>query len=295
MLTLVFGMLTSIAFSQGYHKLIRTNTYWDEYTIILPEICYSYANRVFFTNQDTVINGLTYKISKTQQILQVNPGPFCPPFIIDTVAYTGALLREDTMAKRVYINSVETGGTDELLYDFSLHQGDTLKSNYLGGGDIIIIDTVEDLLLNNGETRKTFLVKSNLYVSYTEGIGSSFGLYAPIPIIFCECNGGYFCVQESSVSLLGYQCDYPYVGHDEIKDSQVSLYPNPANDVINVFIPQALVDAEFILISLQGEQVFLHYLSSMTNSISISDVIPGVYFYQIKSDRLIQTGKLTIL
>jgi nicotinamide riboside transporter PnuC len=57
--TLVIGILTTLAFPQSYHKLIRTNTYWDDYMVILPEMCYTYANRVFFTNQDTVINGFT--------------------------------------------------------------------------------------------------------------------------------------------------------------------------------------------------------------------------------------------
>jgi hypothetical protein len=293
--TLATGMLSSIAFSQDYHKLIRTDTYWDSYYTVLPQICYSGAKRDFFINRDTIINGLTYKISRSQEIQPVNPGPFCPPFVIDTAAFTGAFLREDTLSKRVYINSALTNGTDVLLYDFSLHTGDTLQSSYLGMGESVVIDTVMDVLLNNGETRKTFFIRSVLYSSYTEGIGCSLGLYAQVPVSFCECTGGYFCVQENTVSLLGDQCNYPYLGQGEMTGSPVAVYPNPARDVVNVFVPPDLAGSEFVLLSLMGEQVQRNRLSSLSNSVSVSNATPGTYFYQVKSERVIHSGKLTIL
>jgi len=35
-LTLAMGMLTSFAFPQSYHKLIRPNTFWDNYFATSP-------------------------------------------------------------------------------------------------------------------------------------------------------------------------------------------------------------------------------------------------------------------
>jgi hypothetical protein len=293
MLTFAIGMLVVSAFPQGYHKLIRTNTYWDSFNTTLPEICYTGARRDFFINQDTVINGLTYKVSHTQRIMQVNPGPFCPPFVIDTAIFTGACLREDTVAKRVYIMSPMTNWTDQLLYDFSLNAGDTLKSDYLGGGAVIVIDKVEDLLLNNGETRKNFQIK-NSFVSFTEGIGGSFGLYAPLPVTFCECDGGYFCIKDNSVNLLGSQCNYPYVGQDEREDVAVSLCPNPADDELTVILPSSWTGSELMISGLNGERVFSVLLKPGTNKVPVSDFKPGVYLYRVKSGRFLQTGKVAI-
>jgi len=293
--TLALGMLASLVFPQSYHKLIRTNTNWDNYFTTLPEMCYTSANRIFFTNQDTVINGFTYKISKSQTYMQVNPGPFCPPFVIDTAEYfTSEFLREDTVAKKVYIYTPNGGGSDQLFYDFSLLPGDTLKSGYTGAGMTLVLDTIVNVVLNNGETRKEFnfgYFPSSLY--YIEGIGGGQGLLQPI-VTGIESFGGYFCVKENSVNLWGDQCDYGYVGENEVKTEQVSVFPNPANDLINIIIPANYENSEFSLLNLQGILVFHRSLHSGTNTFSISGIIPGVYFYQIASNQGSRNGKLTI-
>jgi Secretion system C-terminal sorting domain len=294
--TLAMGMLASIAFPQSYHKLIRTNTFWDEFFVVLPDICYTSAERVFFTNQDTVINGFTYKISKQQNYSQVNPGPFCPPFVIATSSdNTYQFLREDTVSKKVYIYTPDYyGGTDQLLYDFSLLPGDTLKSAYTGAGVTLILDTIRNFVLSNGEHRKQLYFGPYPYSDYyIEGIGGSMGLFQPI-VPGIESYGGYFCVKENSVVLMGDQCDYPYVGQNEMKDEPVSLFPNPANSFINIIVPRNPDGSDFILVNLQGEQVLSHSLNHGSNTFSISDLIPGVYFYQVKSNQFTHYGKLTI-
>ncbi len=203
--------------AQQYHPLIETGKTWDEYYSILPVLCYSWGDRVFFTDQDTVIDGLTYRKCMSQQLIQVNPGPFCPPFNVDSTRYLVAFLREDTLARRVYINNAETGGNDQLLYDFSLNAGDTLHSDYLGYGETIVIQAVDSETLNNGETRKRLVINPLLNSYYTEGIGGSYGLFKQIPVSFCECAGGYFCIKQNGTSLMGSggNCDFPYLGQQE--------------------------------------------------------------------------------
>jgi len=302
-LTLALGMLTSFAFPQSYHKLIRTNTFWDEYTIILPEWCYTSGERVFFTNQDTIINGFTYKISKQQRILQVNPGPFCPPFVVDTAAYTFAFLREDTIAGKVYTYLWDYyGSSDKIIYDFSLMPGDTLKSSiYSVWGETLILDSIGNVVLNNGESRKVFwfnfypkdIKYSTFGIYYIEGIGGGNGLVQSI-VPGIESWGGYFCVKENSINLYGDQCDYGYVGQNEMEDEPVSVFPNPANSFVNIVVPLNFEASDFKLLNLQGQEVFNHKLIPGSNSFSISEFIPGVYFYQVKSNQVIHNGKLTI-
>jgi hypothetical protein len=49
--TLVRELISYISFPQDYHKLIQTNTSWDEYMVFMPEKwCYTSAKRIFFTN-----------------------------------------------------------------------------------------------------------------------------------------------------------------------------------------------------------------------------------------------------
>jgi hypothetical protein len=293
-LLIATGLLINFGYSQEYHKLIQSNKFWDEFSTILPEICYTSGVRHFFTNQDTIINGLTYKVCKAQQIMQVNPGPFCPPFVIDTMASTCAFMREDTVLKKVYINSAATGGMDELIYDFTLNKGDTLHSDYLGNGQPIVIDTVEDLTLNNGETRRTFKIISALFSSYTEGIGGSFGLFAQIPIGGCECNGGIFCIKQNGINLLGSYCDYPYVGIAELKTMEIHVYPNPVKNELNVLIQKQLLGSVFILINSVGKTCLTLTLNSVNNKIPVFEIIPGAYCYRVYSKKSELNGKLII-
>jgi len=280
--------------AQLYHKVIETNKVWDEYSTSLPELCYTSGVRHYFRDQDTIINGLTYQVCMVQQIIQVNPGPFCPPFEVSSNEYIAVFMREDTIAKRVYINSNETGGADELLYDFSLIPGDTLHSTYLGWyGETIIIAAVEDLILDNGEIRKNFIINPTLNSSYIEGIGGSYGLFAQVPVSFCECAGGYFCVKQDGVNLLGSGnlCNLPYVGKEEITPQQSMIFPNPVTKNLNIKIPKSLVGSRLEVNNLTGMKCLDQILGNETNSFDFSNYNPGIYFYQITSNNTMEQGR----
>ena len=292
---IVMLMVGSFAFSQSYHKLIRTNTYWDEFYINYPEFCYTGANRVVFTNQDTVINGHTYRISVQYPFMQVNPGPLCPPFVISTTGYyTLQFLREDTISKKVFIFTPDmNGGTDKLIYDFSLVPGDTLKSYFADNGTLVL-DSIGTFLLNNGDSRKIFWFNSNFPEAYyIESIGCSQGLFYPLPIGFTESGGGYFCVKENSVNLLGDNCVYNFVGQNEKDGQTISVFPNPVHDLLKIFLPQGISDCSLSVTNINGKKILYQDLKSGSNTIVVSGILPGFYLYEVKADHIIQNGKLT--
>jgi len=301
-LALICGLLTIPAFPQSYHKLIRTNTYWDEYYVIEPEFfCYTSAVRIFFIDQDTTINGLTYQISKSQNIISLNPNGFCPPLAVEPTLYnTYYFLREDTISKKVFIYTPDiNGGKDQLFYDFSLNPGDTLQSSYyFDQNQIYILDSIGTFYLNDGESRKIFWFQANYTgyfpTYYIESIGNSQGLYSPLTE-FLESYGGYLCVKEDLISLLGDVCENYYVGLNEKKVGGLTIYPNPSSDFINIDIPADYDGSVITLYNFQGVQIKSITLKNGQNSISISNVIPGIYFYLIQSRNGLEHGKLTIL
>jgi hypothetical protein len=200
-LILVIGMLSVLAFPQSYHKLIRTNTWWDGY-LHDPVLCYSSINRIYFTGQDTIIDGVTYKISREFPFAaKVTPGPLCTPFVIDTPSSpTGRFIREDTVAKKVFIYDDLNSPHDQLLYDFSLQVGDTLHSLYNGGGTLYVT-AINNVTLNNSEIRQEFIFNnSGGLENYIESIGGSQGIFDPIQYIPGNY-GGYFCVSENDINL----------------------------------------------------------------------------------------------
>jgi len=299
---LICGLSTLTVLPQSYHKLIRTNVHWDGYNVVEPEIwCYTSAERIYFVDQDTIINGLTYKISKSQNIISLNPNGFCPPFAVESTLYnTYQFLREDTISKKVFIYTPDINcGKDQLFYDFSLNPGDTLQSSYyLDNNEIYILDSIGTFYLNDGESRKIFWFQANYTgyfpTYYIESIGNSQGLYSPLTE-FLESYGGYLCVKEDSISLLGDVCANYYVGLNEKKAGGLTIYPNPSFDIINIDIPAEYDGSVMTLFNFQGVQIKSITLKNGQNSISVSNVIPGIYLYHVQSRNGLEHGKLTIL
>jgi hypothetical protein len=285
--------VTVVTYSQPYHKLIRINTYWDICNIVEPAFCYTSANRIYFTGQDTIPDTTLYQISAQFPFQQINPGPFCPPFQILNSSYdTYYYMREDTLARKVYCSY---GGpyNELLIYDFSLNVGDTLQSPYYSQWSYPLICTsIENITLQNGEVRKKFNFPYNDF--YIESIGGRNGLFEPIGL-GGEIFSGIFCVSENNIPLYGNYCNSYFVGTNDPKNNEeISIFPNPVHDCINIRLNTQLSECMFSLLNLQGQLILKRYLDKQVNAISVSNVMPGVYYYQIRNDKVIKIGKICI-
>ena len=77
----------------------------------------------------------------------------------------------------------------------------------------------------------------------------------------------------------------------EIQDALV--YPNPANDIINVVNGIYKQKVKIELYNINGKKVMEESLQPMDNSFNISDLSTGIYIYNIKStNKVYQTGKI---
>ncbi len=298
LLTTCLVLLNVFSFSQGYHKLIRTNTYWDVYSTYNTVWCYSDASRIFFTGSDTLIDGHLYRLSRRHPFHMMDTIPlpfFCPPFDVLTTSYsTDKYIREDTLEKKVYIFCDEpfcNPPKDVLLYDFSLHIGDTLHSDYTLGA-VLVCSLIDSVTLYNGEIRKQFWFTGG-WTYYIESIGGRYGLLDPL-VACIECGGGYFCQNENGVNLWGETCDNFFVATGNHNDEQYSILPNPAHDFIVVTSNKQSPDFEFILLNLQGREILRKSLHGQSNRISITGLSPGIYIYRINSEKRIKQGKLCV-
>ena len=119
---LTFLILNS--FSQDYHRLIKVGKDWDVWSENTLNVFLDGAARIYFTGNDTLIDGHVYQVSRQYPYRPVNPGFLVPPFYIDTTSYpTGQFIREDTLLKKVYIYANELTPHDQLLYDFHCLSG----------------------------------------------------------------------------------------------------------------------------------------------------------------------------
>jgi len=299
--TLLFIMSSMMNFLHGqiYHKLIRTNTYWDVYQTIPPEMCYSYANRIYFSNDDTIIDGHTYKKSFQYSFQQVNPGPFCPPFVVlNTSSGTSFYLREDTVERKVFIYcDACSPPSDDLFYDFNLTTGDTLKSLWASfnwpSTHPIVCSSVDSIQLFTGEYRKRINVSSdNSPAYYLESIGGCNGLFQPLYAV--PAWGGYFCQSQDNVNLFGFDCDNFFVGIDQDNAKCKEIRWKKSANILSFSGLTCFIGGELQVVDIMG-RVFINKKVLLPEArIDVTFLSKGVYLVIVRNDRQKESIKITI-
>ena len=84
-----------------------------------------------------------------------------------------------------------------------------------------------------------------------------------------------------------------YLGEKEFnKKSGASVYPNPANNIININLTVIPTREEFLIITdVLGNNIYQQTLLKMNNSIDVSKWSNGVYFYEITNNKEIFRGR----
>ena len=278
--------------AQQYHKMIRKNVFWDEATYLSVAPCYTSIGRMEFIDGDTLIDGHYYRFSNGYPFIGT-PGPdgtLCPPYYVDTIPYKSAFLREDTIAKKVFIYDEFSNSHDQLLYDFSLLPGDTLDSEF--HMNTFVLDTIIDTILLNGDIRKMFCFDPQCNIYYIESIGGWQGLTFPIGIGL-GFGGDLLCVNENNEDLWGYNCGYYFVGLENNTNHALSVYPNPTSGIIEIKVETGLMPAAtFLLYNSLGQIILSAELITNSSKLNLSNLKPGGYYYSIVSSNYCKKGKL---
>ncbi len=286
-------LFSTCGISQSYHPVIKKNKYWDQcYTVVGG--CYTSAARYEFIDGETYIDGVAYRNSNYYLFLGT-PGPYaslCPPYSISNDPNVFAKMREDTLAKKVFIYDYNSTPKDQLLYDFTLNVGDTLQSTYAGEGTILVLYSIETVSLANGESRRKFCFDDQCHTYYIEEIGGPNGLFLPIIPMYGQISPVLLCVQDSSQILWGNNCDTYFVTIENANNQPLTIFLDPFHDRITITIKTMDLPANLEIIDLQGKIVVDQKLYDKKSEISVSDLIPGMYYYRINSDKSTNRGKL---
>jgi serine protease AprX len=70
------------------------------------------------------------------------------------------------------------------------------------------------------------------------------------------------------------------------------VYPNPANDKINISFPSSFDAATISIYNALGQQIVSKQIAQPTSTISVSTLNAGVYFYKIQNNSFTQSGKI---
>lgn len=229
------------------------------------------------TYDDVTINGKTYK--KIGDGYNPNSSPY-------------ALIREDTIEKKVYaMHPLSEDSSETLYYDFTLQENDSILLNIDFRREAwYYVDSIREVQLLS-EPSKIFYLKGDIneygnyaYPIWIEGVGSLGDpikhMYTPGPYFGPDLNcffrdGEKIYQSEWSTSHGG--CSV-ILNTSQLEESRLLIYPNPANSIINLDLPVGMhfsVDIFDII----GRPVL--YIENQ-RQINISEVSPGIYLVFVR-------------
>lgn len=241
----------------------------------------------FSTIGDTIILGETSKIILEERITS-----------------------NDTIAKEIFMKSDSnqvylfdsSSNSFKLIYDFNALTGDTIEvfcPERFGDSTItIVVDSVSTININGNilgvqhvsQTAMAYYYMSGIII---ENIGWT-GFMFPLSTLADPPYGGELrCFQNDLIGLYKpsvVDCDY-ITGIESINNSNnISIYPNPANDVINVSVAKELdlKNVALTLVDISGRTVLTQTIKSTETTVDINYLQKGVYLLKIGE----QTTKL---
>jgi hypothetical protein len=258
---------------------------------------------------DTVISGKTYHKLVSNSIYY-EQGPF--PGDVDyqyitssNSSYSGAI-RQDTMLRQVYLLS--PSATNEIvLYDFSLHVGDTLGnfSIVVGSTTSATITTIDSVLIGTSYRKRWVVNQSGAVLNgyIIEGIGSTSGLFdyltneeypnAPIDYLTCfsQNNKKYYPYYSTTgscqqINISGIQ--------QLANNNELNIYPNPNNGSFVIEPQNTLYNVHCTVYDVNGKLVLSQTINGKT-SIDAGSLNEGVYNISLQSNEGVVNKRLVIV
>ena len=278
----VFG-ITAITFSQSWAPIGATWTYQVENAVNS-----GIGFREWTSVSDTLIDGHDCKI-----ILR-SGDPVNSDLSDSLITY------EENGVVYWYLHNQFT-----ILYDFNKLAGESWTVMRDTCGIVITVDSTSFETINGIEL-KTLYVSSEDYAfsgKIIENIGNT---SMPSPYFLYHCDGifkdtyfytGLRCYADS---IMGYHsfnispsCDYVTDVSEQDEKNELLLYPNPTSQSIQVQINPALSN-HYRILNNTGQLVQQGNLNTSSANISVSTLRPGIYFFEIQTDKNITQQRFVI-
>lgn len=212
--------------SQEYKPMLVEGAVWNRAFYFESAIPFG-----FTIGADTILNNLTYNKVYNEFGSSLE-----------------ALLREDTIERKVYLFEPNAPGQEELLYDFSLEVGDFFGDWRLDSISNELHVQFSEILTFNLDTRVFYfsLPSGSDIHTWIEGVGSSFGLLraSNAEHLLCHFDANGFLDVAINPEIIGVE-NCILLSTNNIPDliSGV-LVPNPASSSLSLELQEYIQDGE---------------------------------------------------
>jgi hypothetical protein len=299
-------LLSTTSNAQPYQPAAIEGAHWFMYLADGAE----YHHHALVVRGDTMIDDQPYKKLYFQELANQNLTE--PPYLREN-EYLWGVIRDDTMARRVYAVSFESYFVPHfgfacqpnypieeefLLHDFSAGIGDTIAvcPPYFEGSPWVL-DSVFSTQIY-GQNRRTLTEQSGYHPDLYEGIGSKYGLLAPpFQITYLNYGPEGFYIADYCI---GADEDCGVVSNNEevVRKKSLKVFPNPASKWVSFEWEQSLaIGLQLEILDHLGRQVLFTDIPDFQNKLelNVKALSKGMYFYQITDKKeVLGVGKLLI-
>ncbi|HZG01556.1 MAG TPA: T9SS type A sorting domain-containing protein, partial [Chitinophagales bacterium] len=214
------------------------------------------------------------------------------------------LLRQDYSNGKVWrlFDSVEV-----LIYNFLALPGDTVEVfNTPGSSNTFVIDSVNMIVLNNGEARNrlyprwvagSYFSNFPLPLEWIEGIGSNAGLFRPSGGELVGASLWLSCFTQNDTVKYGDSCNV-FLDVESLPNTiSINIYPNPNNSTFKIQLPKHVVGTSHITVQNTIGQIVFHTTVESANGlveVNLNNVTNGFYMITVRRDDGVYNAKLLI-
>ena len=281
-ITFAFAMAAGVqaqdTTARGYRSFFGSeSTEWH-----VDEVEYDQWGRFYKynTGDDTVISGLKYKKLEVRAVHCTAPNTY-EEQVIDS--RRSGFVREDTTEGKLWVRNAITGNEDCLVVDMSLSVGDEFWSRNRQGELLAIVRNIytdslgRKVLVLDGDHDPMLFIEG---VGTTLWLGMGYGLWSKTYCVFHDDSltyrNRYMFPEDEDIDTLPCWGEYRPIGIDENRKAAVSIYPNPAHDVINIMVSNV---CNITLYDIHGN--ILQSYNGSKDSIDISEISCGIVIVSI--------------
>jgi len=193
--------------------------------------------------------------------------------------YYGAI-RNDTANRKIIL--VENGQDEpEILYNFNLQIGDTVKEG-IGKHFDLVVTEIDSILVCNKFHRRYVIQRSQPWPgdqAFIEGIGFSYGFVEPLVIDPFETTSELVCYTEIDNEACE-ECELLLTNESRAEQKEIRIFPNPAKGILYLALnAQDKAQLQIYIFNYLGQLIENMHLMEVKSEINIQSYPSGIYLF----------------